>query len=513
MSRAILILFFGAAFFAQTATAQQNYFRCGTVGEDAAIIQQRLRENKAAMQNNPVISRDFKYVPVKFHLIAKTDGTGMVAKNRVLDELCILNEEYAEVGIQFYIKGGFNYIYNNTVYSNHQATQNTVMTFQRDNAALNIFIPENADPPNQAGPGVVLGYYSPAKDWLVIAKSEVGIPGLAFPHEMGHFFSLNHPFYGWDYDPWDQSLHGNPVMMTTAPDGITPVELANGSNCETAGDEVCDTPADYLFGFGWDDCNFTTDVRDRNNQQLNPDERLWLNYFFGCNVDDYYFTDMQEALMIQDYYSNRRNYIRSGFTPSLTEITEAPTLEFPANTEQLDYFNSVQLDWSDVPAAEAYLLQVSLVPTFSSGLTVYDEVVYGTSKVITILSANRTYYWRVRPFSAYRTCTNFSSTHSFKTGSLVGVQDNNLTASVNISPNPVSRGQELNVSIRSAKTFDSELALFSMAGQRVRQYGPLSIQAGANQFSLSVSGLNAGVYLLAIDSPEGKMYQRIVVTR
>lgn len=509
------MLFFVAAFLGQHAYAQQhNHKWCGISREDAAIIQQRLRENKAALQNQPVITRDIRYVPVKFHLIAKTDGTGMVAKNKVLDQLCILNEEYAELGLQFYIKGGFNYIYNNTAYSNHQATTNTIMTFQRDNTAINIYIPESASSPDQPGPGVVLGYYSPFKDWLVIAKSEVGKAGLTFPHEMGHFFSLNHPFLGWDHEQWEQAEHGNPVMMTVAPDGVTPVELANGSNCETAGDEVCDTPADYLFGFGWDDCNFTTQVRDRNNELLNPDERLWMNYFFGCNVDDYYFTDMQQQLILQDYFSSRRNYIRSNFTPTLTEITEKPNLEYPANTEELGFFNSVELDWAAVPGAEAYLLQISLVPTFpSSSLTVYDEVVYGDSKVITTLDANRTYYWRVRPFSAYRTCTEFSSIFSFKTGSLVSSRENELVELFNVSPNPASSGQELTVGIRSGSTFEGRLTMFSITGQLVRDYGKAAVQTGANTFSLPLSGLDAGVYLLALDTEKGKLYQRVVVAR
>lgn len=508
------MFFLAATFFGQFAYAQQNHLWCGTVGEDAAIIQERLRENKAALLNNPVVTRDIMYVPVKFHLVAKTDGTGMVAKHRVLDQLCIMNEDYAELGIQFYIKNGFNYIYNNTVYSNHQATQNTIMTFQRDNSAINIYLPENADPPNQTGPGVVLGYYSPIKDWLVIAKGEVGKQGLTFTHEMGHFFSLNHPFYGWEPDPWNDTDHGNPVMMTIAPDGFTPIELVNGSNCETAGDEVCDTPADYLFGFGWDNCDYTPDVRDRNNQQLDPDERLWMNYFFGCNANEYYFTDMQQQLIIQDYNSSRRNYIRSSFVPTLTEITETPTLVSPANTEQLEFYNNINLEWTEVPGAEAYILQIALVPTFpASTLTVYDEVVYGTSKVISGLEANRTYYWRVRPFSAYRTCTDFSNTINFKTGALVSSRDNELVELFNVSPNPIPNGQELTVSIRSGNSFESRLRLFNITGQAVRDFGSFTVQTGPNNFALPINGLDAGVYLLALDSEQGQIFQRVVVAR
>ena len=45
------------------------------------------------------------------------------------------------------------------------------------------------------------------------------------PHELGHFFGLQHTF------------GNNPIENTTS-------ELPDGSNCKTEGDFICDTPAD-----------------------------------------------------------------------------------------------------------------------------------------------------------------------------------------------------------------------------------------------------------------------------
>ena len=97
----------------------------------------------------------------------------MVLQERVLLQLCLLNEYFEELNIQFYIKDGFNYILNDQAYEEHSSATN-VLSFHKRDDALNIFIPEDANPPNQNGPGVVLGYYDPVNDWLVIDKGEIG---------------------------------------------------------------------------------------------------------------------------------------------------------------------------------------------------------------------------------------------------------------------------------------------------------------------------------------------------
>ncbi|HMX84151.1 MAG TPA: hypothetical protein PLE23_12595, partial [Saprospiraceae bacterium] len=88
------------------STAQTSNF-CGTT--EFASIAARLKANKALLAKNPVQEREVKWVPMKFHIISKSDGTGAVQEHRVLDMLCGLNEFFAPLDIQFYIKDGFNY--------------------------------------------------------------------------------------------------------------------------------------------------------------------------------------------------------------------------------------------------------------------------------------------------------------------------------------------------------------------------------------------------------------------
>ncbi len=87
----------------------------------------------------------------------------------------------------------------------------------------------------------------------------------AFPQALGHFFGLDYTFKG------DKE------------------ELVNGSNCETSGDKICDTPADpytlirkpskYVDGL----CRFIRLEKDPNGDFYQPDVTNIMSIFFGCH--------------------------------------------------------------------------------------------------------------------------------------------------------------------------------------------------------------------------------------
>lgn len=91
---------------------------------------------------------------------------------------------------------------------------------------------------------------------LVLAGTGVG----TLLHEMGHYFGLPHTFEG------------------------SGVELVDGSNCETAGDGICDTPADP-FVEGEDmaeyvsDCRFISLKVDANGEYYRPDIGNIMSYY------------------------------------------------------------------------------------------------------------------------------------------------------------------------------------------------------------------------------------------
>jgi hypothetical protein len=492
--------------------SQESAHWCGTDINAQQILLHRIEENKESMYQTPVQFRDIQYVPVRFHLLANDDGSGLLAKHLILNQLCLLNEDFEPLGIQFYLYNGFNEIFNTEAYTNHSDNLQ-ILRLAKDPDALNIFLPEDANPPNQGGSGVVLGYYDPSNDWLVIARSEVGKDDLTFPHEVGHFFSLAHPFVGWESAPWEEAIHGNPVTQILSPDG-TLVELVDGSNCENAADKVCDTAADYLFGFGWTSCDFTPSVTDRNGDELDPDEKLWMNYFFGCNADEYYFTDMQQQLMIQDLSSPRRDYLRRTETPDITPITEAPTIITPAEEEEVPFYNAVNMSWSEVEGADYYLLQVALIPNFSPLFTHFDDFVEGTSITLEALDSNRTYYWRVRPISDFQVCTDFTEIHTFDTGSSFSTQQgNDDIAAFEVRRNPARLSEGLQLNIQANTVSSGDIKLYNLSGQLVRDYGAQDFSVGENSVNLPLGSLETAIYILCLDTPSGLLTRKILITQ
>jgi hypothetical protein len=104
-------------------------------------------------------------------------------------------------------------------------------------------------------------------------------------HELGHFFGLLHTFEG----------NGE--------------ELVDGSNCETAGDGICDTPADpYNPDHKVDeyvkDCIFYKDIKDANGDYYQPQVGNIMSYY-PCRCG---FTREQYLRMAQNYLNANKKH-------------------------------------------------------------------------------------------------------------------------------------------------------------------------------------------------------------
>ncbi|HRG37493.1 MAG TPA: zinc-dependent metalloprotease family protein [Bacteroidia bacterium] len=120
-------------------------------------------------------------------------------------------------------------------------------------------------------------------DQGIVMRKDKGLGIETMAHEMGHYWGLYHTFEAVEHGP----------------------ELADGSNCSTAGDLVCDTPADpyvnpedlspkYINGA----CQFVYMGQDTNKQYYDPHTTNIMSYYL-CNCGT--FTDGQFQRMVSTY--------------------------------------------------------------------------------------------------------------------------------------------------------------------------------------------------------------------
>ncbi len=492
---------------------------CGNAADQQDLLP-RLRENKIAMEAMRATAgerSEVKYVPIHFHLVGDADGNGKHKEIRILEQLCALNAAYEPVGMQFYLSehptyGLFNKsINNNNVFENQSNT--LLMNLRRHNNAINVFVVETPVSGNNQ-PGVTLAYYNIPQDWIVSRKTEINgtQPNSTLPHEMGHLFTLPHTFYGYENDPFDPSNSSWPVAPVAAPlgFGIT-TERQNGTNCASAADEICDTPPDYNFGFISNTCaNYSGGAKDPLGTLVDPQENNYMSYFLSCST--YVFTQDQIDIMHADLNSTSRNYLDNNFSPVATTInTPTDLLVSPAQGSTMQFYDEVLLEWQPVDGATHYIVEVDIVSTFGTQFN-QTFIETGTSKLFTNLSPSRTYYWRVKPFNHLVGCAALR-TRNFKTPA-TGTSSTQEIAGLDgwqIAPNPAKEAQ-VNLLVNVHETFDAAVRLTDASGRTISLQQTTFVQ-GENTFTLDVSNIPNGLYLVSLESQNGRDVRKLSVLR
>ncbi|MEM1321066.1 MAG: T9SS type A sorting domain-containing protein [Bacteroidota bacterium] len=503
----ILLLLAGST----TISAQHRHTGlCGT--KDQHLIKERLMYNRAHPPAFAEVRGGTTYVPVKLHLVARSDGTGRVNTVDVLDMMCLVNEIYRDQNIQFYIRDGFRNLNQSAIY-NTPNVQSGIQQIQSNkvNNAINIFIT------GSTGTNGTLAYYQGGAqlDYIVADQRYIRSPSV-MPHELGHFFSLAHPFYGWEGNPYNPSVHGNPVGDFAPSDpsqignvGLIPAERQDRSNCTQAADGICDTPPDYLFAFTQNGCaNYNGGAMDPNGDMVDPMENNIMSYFEDC--DDYIFTNDQKTAIRADLFSVFRNYVRPNYTPDLT-VLDATNLTSPIDGEIWDEYTSVTLDWEAQPGAVSYIVQIDRFRNFA--FQPQQFVVNDPFLVLNNLDPNRTYYWRVRPFGELVTCTEFTEAANFRTGDgAVSTKDIDYVKGWMVRPNPLRSDQSLTIAVDADQSFEADVQLFNLTGQLIHQVNSHRFTSGQSILEMPSLKLGAGMYIVAIRTEDAVSNKKFVVS-
>ncbi len=489
--------------------SQQPNGQCGLHPAEADQIIERLIRNRNAGYDVAAARTTTTYLPVKIHLVADNEGEGRMSEQRALDMLCLLNHEFESWDIQFYLHGGFSYPDNSVI---HTHSEPFAAVWQLANGykaedAINIFV---ASTINEIGVYDAVSYYINGGNFvldMIFVEKNYALFENILPHAMGHFLGLPHTFHGWKI-PWDEQLHGNPV------DSLNPWgyvnETMSGSNCMEAADLICDTPPDYIFALSIDDqlndCDFTEEVFDPEGTLIEPMENNMMSYFSYCL--DYVFTTGQATVMHADLLSPERDYVNPGITPTLEEVGLVSALISPINGVEVPY-NTVTFQWLPASGASHYLFELDIFPNFAGNP--FSQIVETNEIQVTgYFEPFTTYFWRVRPFNEYRTCTFFTTQEAeFSTNDQV--TGTGQLASVDhwcLYPNPVN--DLLYLKVETARDLEVEMALYTVTGKKIRQethYFP----KGTTSLEWPVEELPDGLYWISIKSGSDKITKRILI--
>lgn len=482
---------------------------CGT--EFTPAMEARLLQNIATAKrmNLSNESRTTTYVKMKFHLLANNDGTGRISKSKIFEALCRLNQNYADQNIVFYLAG--MYEMNNTVVNTHSnvSAAQFQMSIRKNqhNDAINVFVCSSIST-SSGSPGVTLGYYSPTYDILVMRANQMNSTSTTLTHEAGHFFSLPHPFNGWEGTDYHANFSAsNPPPASV---GGNLVELADGSNCSTAGDYFCDTEADYNLGFGWTTCNYNNGAVDPTGALVDPDETLYMGYF--SDVCQNKFSTDQKGAIAADLTHFSRNYVK-GTPNSTVQITTAANLTAPGNNATTQFFDEVYLNWDDLPNATQYYVEINRSPQFTSQLMIDEVLVTNSNYVVTNLTANTDYYWRVKAFNEVSACNSFSTASKFTTSSFpVSTKEALAITTISLRPNVTEKGQFVNLNVQTESKIDATIRIVNVNGQVMKNIENVTFQAGTHIHQIETAGLAPGVYIVNMQTVNGQINERLLIT-
>ena len=245
-------------------------------------------------------------VPAKIHIITDTNGATNITESQILDEINEANIFLANSFLEITVCEDTNYIANNNLYDFDISDDQGELYANNQPNIMNLYFVESINQGNVAG-YTYFPQNSQYYDVIVMDnQATTNTISSTLIHEFGHHFVLLH-------------THG-----TSNEPGSTD-EYVNGSNCATAGDRFCDTPADPLINgsnVSSVNCMYTGNATDALGQTYDPDTSNIMSYSPDTCTD--FFSQEQYAYMYAGYHVFRGTYYKC---PSFNVDFDAEVIE------------------------------------------------------------------------------------------------------------------------------------------------------------------------------------------
>jgi hypothetical protein len=286
VSKTAYLSFVSLIVFSINALAQ---YPCSTVATQSQI--EELREFYYDAYLSVENKRDTVYsVPIKFHIVRNDTGYSIIDEVTIEKVLDTLNYYFINASIQFEQCGAVNFIDNSSLTTfDAPQEENLLIKNNEKPRVINMYFADSVILNNV----LLCGFaYLPTGDdpKRIYINNVCALSGNTISHEMGHMFSMLHTHGPTDFESSN--------------------ELVDGSNCQTAGDELCDTPADPnlagkvqydMFNGG---CKYTSNVVDAKGQPYNPLLDNIMSYTLPNCAEN--FTDGQYGRIFNSLFYHKR---------------------------------------------------------------------------------------------------------------------------------------------------------------------------------------------------------------
>ena len=311
--------------------------------------------SKGTTQPNVVNS-----IPVKVYIIRNSDATGGLSIPSLGDAISNLNSVYADAFLEFFVCDGVEYIDDDNLRHFKRGEESSFIESNYVPGLINIYFTDYIE--NEFGESICGYSDNIGRNDMVVMKSSCATNASSLPHELGHFFSLLHT-HGADND-----------TMTT--------ELVNGSNCDTDGDGICDTPADpRLTNITVDSsCNYIGTETDLNGDTFSPDTNNMMSYSRKeCRT---HFSEQQLARMYA-FYMTTKSYLSCPSFNANIAVNESETCE-ASLTVNFESLSENVTDWQWDVDGDGTIDYTTKNPSHTYEAGIYDVILTVSNKSKTI---------------------------------------------------------------------------------------------------------------------------------
>jgi hypothetical protein len=321
--------------FLNYGISQHHPEGCGMTASPESIAYLKQNLDKRANYLNQNRSNNIIWVPIQIHMTFENNGGGGLTDYEVNISLNKLNTSFYPSGVQFYECAARNSINNSTLYNfEYNVSENTLTNVYDVPNVINVYYVNTLTSSGNS----LCGYaFLPGGPDHIVVDNYCAYSGQTLTHEFGHALSLYH-------------THGKTNGLTD--------ELVDGSNCNVAGDDVCDTPAEpNLFGQVDGNCNYTGNQVDMNSVPFVPATNNLMSYStWACRNT---FTPGQNSRIAYSATFDRP-YLNCSVAPSCA----TPIATFPYT----ESFENGLGDWrQDVNDVFDWTRQSGPTPTANTG--------------------------------------------------------------------------------------------------------------------------------------------------